>query len=184
MSFFRNMNLARAIILVAFIGSIFLAWKNYQDRQTLDRFETALRKDVPDTVENIQRLSQQYSKLVQSKAEDGLARESSPQSYIATVRDMRGAELGLMDVTTNESSYDGNIEDVKITVRPFEKESKFTRNQLAYFMYEIERGSNRMKITDIDLQLAERRGLKNEDIPTDFWTYRIEMTTRQEKAGN
>lgn len=184
MSFFRNMNLARGIILLAFLGSIFLGWKNYQDRQKLEHLETALRSEVPAMVENIQRLSQQYSHLVQSKAEDGLSRVDTPLTYISTVKDVDGAELGLIDPDETKSQYQSGIEDVKVNIRPFEKEAKFTRKQLAYFMYQIERGSNRVKVTDIDLQLADRRGLKNEDIPEDYWTYRIEMTTRQEKAGN
>jgi hypothetical protein len=180
-SFFRNMNLARAIILVALIGSIGLFFVNQRDRDQLTFLQDSLQNSVPKTVESIQLLSQQYSKLVGLQEAEGLKRTTSPQSYFGEKKDLPGANLGFLEITPSDSTYDRGIEDSKFRLRPKEKDSEFTRDQIAFFMWQLEAGSNRLKITDIDLQLANRKGLKDHDIPEDTWTFSIETTTRQEK---
>jgi len=180
-SFFKNMNLARAIILVALIGSIGLYFVNRRDRDQLTFLQDSLNNSVPETVESIQLLSQQYSKLISLQESEGLKRTTSPRSYFADKKDLPGANLGFIEMTESDSNYDRGIEDSKFRLKPTEKDAKFTRDQIAYFMWQLEAGSNRLKITDIDLQLANRKGLKDHDIPEDTWTFSIETTTRQEE---
>lgn len=181
-SFFKNMNLARAIILVAALGSLALFFLNRRDREQLTFLQDSLNGSVPSAVENIQLLSQQYSKLVGLQESEGLKRTTSPETYFDTKKDMDGANLGFLDYTPSSSTYDRGIEDSKYRIKPSEKDASYTRDQIAYFMWQLEAGSNRLKITDIDLQLANRKGLKDHDIPEDTWTFSIETTTRQEKA--
>ena len=182
MAFFRNMNLARAIILLALIGSCFLAWKNLQDRDRLAFFEDSLDSTVPTVVEDIQLLSQQYSKLVKHQESEGLSRTTAPETYFDEKKDLPGAALGFLDYTPGTGTYDRGIEDQNYRIKPSDKDASYTREQIAYFMWQLEAGSNRLKITDIDLQLANRRGLKDHDIPQDKWTFSLQTTTRQEKA--
>lgn len=181
-SFFKNMNLARAIILVAALGSLALFFVNRKDREQLTFLQDSLQGSVPTTVENIQLLSQQYSKLVGLQESEGLKRTTSPETYFDTKKDMDGANLGFLDYTPSSSTYDRGIEDSKYRIKPSEKDASYTRDQIAYFMWQLEAGSNRLKITDIDLQLADRKGLKDHDIPKDTWTFSLETTTRQEKV--
>lgn len=181
-SFLKNMNLARGIILVAALGSIVLFFVNRRDREKLEFLQESLQSTVPATVENIQRLSQQYSKLVGLQEAEGLKRTTSPRTYFGIKKDMPGANLGHIDITPTSSNYATGIEDSKFRLKPNEKDAEFTRDQIAFFMWQLEAGSNRLKVTDIDLQLANRRGLKDHDIPEDSWTFSIETTTRQEKV--
>jgi len=180
----KNMNLARTIILLAVLGSAFLGYSNFKGRAKLEHLETSLATTVPRTVANIQILSQQYSKLISVRDKEGLSRNDSPESYIRGKADEKGAELGLVDITPSSSEFGKGVEDEKYRVKPLDKNAEYTRDQIAYFMWKLEEGSRRLKITDIDLQLAKRKGLKNRDIPEDLWTFSIQTTTRQEEAGN
>jgi hypothetical protein len=174
--------LARGIILVAALGSIVLFFVNRRDRAKLEFLQESLQSTVPATVENIQRLSQQYSKLVGLQEAEGLKRTASPEKYFDRMATLPGSNMGFLVYTPSNSTYDRGIEDAKYRIKPSEKDAEFTRDQIAYFMWQLEANSNRLKLTDIDIQLADRKGLKDHDIPEDTWTFSIETTTRQEEV--
>lgn len=182
-NFFKHMNLARAIILVAVLGSIALAYLNIGSREKLAFLQDSLKNDIPNTVENIQKLSQQYSKLVGLQDSELLKRTTSPEKYFDQMGGLPGANMGFLVYNPSKpTTYDTGIEDAAYRIKPREKEASYTRDQIAYFMWQLEANSNRLKITDIDIQLANRKGLKDEDVPEDLWTFSIETTTRQEQS--
>jgi hypothetical protein len=52
----------------------------------------------------------------------------------------------------------------------------FQRTQIANFMFKLEEGSKRVKVTEFEIGTA--KALKPEDIPDDKWTFKCSMTIR------
>ena len=178
-NFFKDFNLARAIILVAVVGSLAFAFLGWRQMQKLDELRDNLDKDVPKLVKEVESLGRKHTQLTKAKNADELVAEKNVESYIRKAREADSVEIGEVDIKTTPTTVGKGIIDKRYRITPHEKDKQFQRSRIANFLYKLEADSRRVRLTDISLDLAEKKRVRPAEIPEDFWTYDIELTSRQ-----
>lgn len=176
-SFFRNLNLARAIILFSVLGSCYLAWVNWKQYQELEFLRSTFARDVPEVCTEIQALSMEYTKLSRDIAGDQYLNQGSPESYIRGVADHPQVNIGEVDTDPGTSVRPGGIIDNTFTIRPIDRKREYKHDHIARFLYRLEAESPQIKVTSIKLSL-QGKSPKPEEIPADAWTFVTVMTNR------
>jgi len=64
----------------------------------------------------------------------------------------------------------------------WERERTFQRLRIANFLYTLEYDSRRVKVTDMKLEIAEKKP-KPHEVPADEWFFDAEVTSRQRADG-
>jgi hypothetical protein len=107
--------------------------------------------------------------------------EDNLQSYIRNVAVHQKIGLGRINVTTSPTKtiFKGS-EDREFRIRHKDPKADFSRLQACNFMFKLEDGSNRIRVTEFELAVAKR--IEPEDIPNDRWTFDCKVTMR-EKIG-
>ena len=183
MSFFQNMNLARAIILLSILGSCAVGWFGWQKSKELEDLRLSLEVRVPKLGQEIQALSLRHTSLRDERNSDGLAGEPNPSSYIRRVGDEKNVNIGDLDVDPSESRPSPGLVDKKYRIRPSNKELKYKRMRISNFLYKLEASSPRVRVTGIRIDPAQRR-LRPNQLPDDWWVFDIEVTSRQKDASS
>lgn len=186
-SFFQNMNLTRFIILLSLLGSIVLAYVAWGAESRLDELKTALDRQVPLLVGEIQQRSHRHTELVKTVEGEGFKGVSEAGAYIRRIAEGDDLQLGNVSIDERDVQVARNIKDRTFRIRPADRNRSFSRDQIATFLYKLEQGSQRVKVTDIAVEIAKEKGSKTvqpEDIPADRWTFDTTITVRQEDSGN
>ena len=89
MSFFRNMTLERAFIVLSLIGSLALAVTGYRTKVELNELAMHLDEEVPKVANQLQELSREYSSLHKAKMGEGFLGQKNVESYIRRCKDAR-----------------------------------------------------------------------------------------------
>jgi len=178
-TFFASMNLARAIILLAALGSLVLLWIGWRNHSQLAEMRRHLDKDVEKLSTQLTELARKHAVLTESLRGENLQGEADLQSYIYKVAGMDRVEVGNLDLNTSQPDpYTKGVVDKKITIKPDNRERTFRRTTIANFLYTLEQQSRRVKVTMVRIEAANRR-LKAHEIPDDLWTFETEVTSRQ-----
>ena len=180
MSFFTNMNLARAIILLSILGSAVVGWFGWKKSQELEDMRSSLDVRVPKLAQEIQALADLHTMLTRERDSDGLLGVPDPNSYIRRVGDAKNVSIGDLDVDPSEDKPEAGIVDKKYRIRPSNKERTYQRQRIANFLYKLEESSPRVRVTSIKIDPVQRR-LKPHELPDDRWTFEIEVTSRQKE---
>ncbi len=177
MNFFKQMNLARAILLLALLGSAVLGYTGWKQSSLRAELQRANDVQAPLLVQQVQQLSIEHTRLSRELTGDQWIKETSPNSYIYR----SGDAVGMGDMVFNDSRTDSgvgrNIMDLKTRIRPNDARRPFDRHRIAQFMHRLEANSQRVRVTHAKLALIERVRNTSEP-PEDKWTYEIEITTR------
>lgn len=180
-SFFRNLNLARMIILLSIVGSGYLAWVNWQQYQELKDLRSTFAHQVAKVCTEIQEKSMLHTKLSRDIKGDRYVNEDSPDSYIRMAADNPQVNIGVPDINSGKSTRAGGIIDNTFTIRPEDRKREFTHDHVARFIYRLEAESPQVKVTKIKLDLLAK--VKPDEIPPDAWTWELEMTNRVKDAS-
>lgn len=179
-----KLTFARTMILVCLLASVWLGWQIWVNQQRISTQSRELAPEgrVVELVRDIQAYSQRYTQLYESKDSESLKGESNPLSYVTKIAADKNVRIGKVDVTPNERQVTSNIVDKKYVIRPSERDDKFSRNQIANFLYKLETDSRRVRVTEVTLEALNEQGkprVKPEEYPTDDWTWQISVTSRQ-----
>ena len=179
MSFFKEMSLERVFILLALIGSLGLLYIGLGTRSELAELKTALETKVPKVSNQIQQFSKAHTKLYRDKEGDEFLRQESPISYIRFCADTRGAEIGQISITPNKTPIGNGIEDHTFRISTQESGTFFPRERIAMFLYELEKGSEQMRVTSLELRISTKpRKVEDHQVPPNAWTRKATCTSR------
>lgn len=178
-NFFKEFNLARLIILVALVGSVIFGVLGWRQSQKLAEMRDNLDRDVPKLVKEVESLGRKHTQLTKAKNADELVAEKNLESYIRRAGGADSVEIGEVDIKPSTQTVAKNVVDKKYRISPHEREKQFQRSRIANFLYKMESDSRRVRLTDISLDLAEKKRVRPAEIPEDYWTYDVELTSRQ-----
>lgn len=177
MSFFQQMNFPRAVILgsvVASLGLGYFAWSLTQRKNDLvDQDE----RRVPALVKEIQGLSLELNQLQSRFDSDIFVKADNPQSYVRAISLEPNVRTGEMDVDTKDDPFTKGIVDRKITIKPIDKQRKYSRREISNFLYRLEEKSRRLRITHVKIEPQGKA--KPEEIHNDAWTFDAVITSRE-----
>lgn len=180
-AFFRNMNLARGIILGSLLASLVLAVTGYRLSSKRAGLELALAGEVPEIARETQVLSQRYSKLYDEAEMEGLKGQSDPQTYFRTLAGDPKVRLGGLEITTPQPQRPSKgVVDIKYRIVPQTRDRGFDRKNLANFLWLIEERSRRVRVTQFSM--TREGNLKPWEYGNDRWKWDIEVTSRQKEA--
>ena len=180
MSYFKDMTLERIFILLALIGSLALLYIGLGKRTELADLKLALETQAPKVSNQIQQFSKAHTKLYRDKEGDEFLRQESPISYIRFCADTRGAEIGQISITPNKTPIGNGIEDHTFRIATQESGTSFPRGRIAMFLYELEKGSEQMRVTSLEIRVATKpRKVEDHQVPPNSWTLKATCTSRQ-----
>jgi hypothetical protein len=177
-SFFANLNLARGIMLLAAIASVGLVVLGYQRSRELSELRLNLEQDVAKLAGQIQQLGRKHTQLTKNMRQEGLAGQADLESYIRKVANADKVEIGDLKLNPSSDPRTKGVIDKKYRIEPSNRELDFQRSRIANFLYKLESDSRRVKVTDITLEVAEKR-VRPHETPEDKWTFKAEVTSRQ-----
>lgn len=182
-SFFRNMNLARAIILLSVIGSVFLAYHGWTTQERLDEYSASLRTQVPMMVQEIQQKAALHTKLMSNKEGDQLVREKSLESYIQSMAGKRETEIGNVNITSREDKSTAGVVDHTYRIIPADRTRAYDLGQVGNYFYYLEKFSRRVRVTDIKISMLNSR-VRPHEVPDDQWTFEGAVTSREKVVAS
>lgn len=177
-NFFKNINLARGIILVTVVGSLLLGALGYAQSRKLSVLQQQQDKELEPLVKAIQDLGRNHTQLSKSMRQEGLAGQSDPESYIRKIATKDKVDIGDLKLTPNEDQRTRGIVDHKYRIKSSDRDRQFMRSRIANFLYSLESDSRRVKVTDLTIEIAQKK-IKPHEIPDDMWTFEAEVTSRQ-----
>jgi hypothetical protein len=181
-SFIQKMNLARAIILFAVVGSIALAAVGWSQQKQLTELKLDLTEDTPKLVRDLMRLGRQHTQLKRTASKEGLNEQSDFATYITNAANKDGVEIGEIKLSNQQMERSKGIVDNTYTILPSDRDRRYERYRIANFLYALESGSHRVKVTRVKLNVAEKN-IKPHEIPDDTWTFEAAVTSRQRAEG-
>lgn len=177
-SFFKNMNLARGIILGSLALSIALALNGYRLHGRRVALEVALTEEVPELARETQVLSRRYSKLYDEAEMEGLKGQSDPHSYFRSLAGDPKVRLGGLEITNPQPQRPSKgVIDIKYRIVPQTRDRGADRKNLANFLWLIEERSRRVRVTQFSF--SREGNLKPWEYGNDRWKWDIEVTSRQ-----
>jgi hypothetical protein len=182
MKFFQSLNMARGIILVSLIGSLVLGYLCWQRSSELSELRGQLQKQVQPTVTGLMQSAQRHTQLSRGLKDDSLGGQKNLETYIRKVAAMDRVEVGNVNLANTDTPITKGIVDKKYRIKSDDRDRSFPRLALANFLWKLEEQSRRVKVTDIKLEIAEKR-LKTHEVPEDKWTFEAEVTSRQRTDG-
>jgi hypothetical protein len=191
--FLQGFNSSRAMIVIFLLASVYLGYEAYAGAAKVDEARDRLGLDgegvpmgaptapVHNLLRRIVDQAKRYTDFKEQLASDGMQQEANLQSYIRNVAKHAKIGLGRIDVNVSptKSIFKGS-EDREFRIRHKDNKADFSRLQLCNFMFKLEDGSNRIRVTEFKMSNAERT--EPEDIPNDRWSFDCKVTMR-EKIG-
>lgn len=179
-AFFKNMNMARGIILGSLVLSLALAYLGWVQHTKRVELEDALVSQVPNLARETQVLSQRYSKLYDEAELEGLKGQSDPESYLRALASDAKVSLGSVEFAKPQPLRPSKgVIDIKYRITPQDRERAFDRRNLANYMWMIEEKSRRVRVTGFSL--TREGNLKPWEYGNDRWKWDIEVTSRQKE---
>jgi hypothetical protein len=177
---FKNMNLARVIMLVALLGSLVLGWLGWMQRQTLVEMRKQLSTDMPELVKKVEAAGRRHTQLAKNLDKEGLKGQENLLTYAVKCATADRVEIGDIDPTqqTDKNINIEGVEDKRLRAKPKDPKRPFTRTRIANYLFKLEEASKRVKVTDIEIGLIDTK-VKKHEVPEDNWTFDVEITSRQ-----
>jgi hypothetical protein len=195
---FKNLNLARGIILASLLGSLALGVVGYLQSRTLSELKSDLEKsgarksasgsyddsDVAKLVRELETLGRKHTQLAKAKRAEGFTETEGLNNYIERAIVQDGVELGDHSTDPSTVSVTKGIVDKKIRIKPNSRDKVFQRSKIANFLYKLEADSRRIRVTDFVIELGGKSKVREHEIPEEGnWTYEVEITSRQREEG-
>jgi hypothetical protein len=193
-NFFQGFNSSRAMIVIFLLASVYLGYEAYAGVARVEQARARLGLDeagvpmvgpnapVHDLLRRIVHQAKRYTDFKEQLASDGMEHEDNLQSYIRNVAVHQKIGLGRINVTTQptKSIFKGS-QDREFRIRHKDTKADFSRLQACNFMFKLEDGSNRIRVTEFRMSAADRT--EPEDIPNDRWTFECKVTMREKEGG-
>ena len=178
-NFFVNMNFPRAVIVVSLLASIVLAWLLAEGygRRTEVRAEIAR---TPQDIRVIQELALRLDKLQSLADRETIGALNDLAVYVRGHARHDRVKIGQVDTTPSETQFSKDIVDVRVKVKP-QKDRHYSRGQIGNYLYRLEAGSPRVKVTSLKMILANK--IRPGEISDDFWDFEAEITARRSTAA-
>lgn len=181
-AFFTNLNLARGIILVSLLGCVALGILGWQRQQQLAEMKENLNVRMQPLVRDLMQTAQRHSTLSKSLKDDALSAQADLETYIRKVAAKDKVEIGNVNMTFSPEQRSKTVVDKVYRIKSDARERSFQRLRIANFLYTLEFDSRRVKVTDLKLEVAEKRP-KPHEVPADEWFFEAEVTSRQRSEG-
>lgn len=178
--------MVRMMIVLLVLGSGFLGWRALQQQARIDELDAALARggDVERLVQKIQERAYTYTQYQNRKLEEGVKGEVNEGSMAVFVRKWaQDKDVLWGNVTVNKADDDAvtinnkNYRDTSYRVDPRDKNQWFDRNRIANFMYILESKSRKVKVTELNIELAEKAD--EHEVPQDKWEVDFKLTVRE-----
>lgn len=180
-AFFKNMNLARGIILGSALLSVALAVTGYRLYRARVALEVALVDEVPDLARETQVLSRRYSVLYKQAELEGLKGQSDPYTYFRELAADSRVRLGSVEITQPQAQRPSKgVVDIKYRIVPSVRDRGANRKNLANYLWLIEDKSRRVRVTQFSM--TREGNLKPWEYGNDLWKWDIEVTSRQKES--
>ena len=196
MGFFKKLNAMKVMIglcLVAAVALGYLGWEQHSRAKDLrdalafnskDEIKVGATSLIEEQAITIQAKAAEFSDLTKQLDSDNLRGDNTPLSYIRSVAGNKSIALGGVNInprTDQGRGYKDSIYTILPKALNTGKRSarSFQRTQLANFMYKLEEGSKRVRVTSF--KMDPPKNLKPEDIPTDMWTFQCAVTIRSKE---
>jgi len=184
MSFFKDMTLERLFIVLTALGALVLLYVGVGARSELAELKLALKTQAPAVSNQIQQLSREYSKLYEAKEGDRFQKQDSPSSYIRSCAAVAGAEIGQVSISPSTSALGNGIEDHIFRITPQDASRTFRRERIARFLYELEKGSEQIRVTSLEIRTSNNPKVQDHEIPANAWTLKATCTSRQKSKDS
>ncbi len=196
MSSLKKLSAMQYMIALCLVGACVLGWLGWEQHQRVGHLRDMLAIDGQDDsvagkesplelqVYEIQTKARLYTDLHKQLQGEDLRVSEDSASYIRGIASNRQIALG--SVAVNPSSR--GVKSLKgYTDRMYailpknlgsgkKKAPTFQRTQIANFMFKLEEGSKRVRVTKFSV--GTPKPLKAEAIPDDRWTFKCSMTIR------
>ncbi len=180
--FLAGMNLARAIILLSLVGCLVLGWFGWRQSQDLNAMKEALDSRIKPLARDLMQTAQKHTALSKALRDDNLKEQSDIETYIRRVAAMDKVEIGNVNFTNSTEPRSKSVVDRVYRIKSDDRERSFQRLRIANFLYTLEYESRRVKVTDMKMEVAEKRPRPHE-VPEDWWLFDAEVTTRVRTDG-
>jgi hypothetical protein len=179
MGFFKDMNLARGVVLGSAIGSLALAWLGWEKQQEVAALEAAASKqEIEKDMTLLMSLGHRHTQLKGAQEGQSGAGSDDIQSYVRRQATFPNVDLGNVELDKDVKPISKGINDDIYRIYFRDKDRSFDRTRLTNFLYKLEEGSSRVKVTEIKLETADKR-LKDHEVPNDQWAFEARITVRQ-----
>jgi len=193
MQLIKKMTAMKATILLCVIAAIVLGYFGFEQHKRVKSLQAALGLDSSDKIipntpgliaqqaVSIQTEASRFTDLTKQLEGDDLRGDGSPQSYIRGVAGQPEIKLGFVKINPRKDHQRAYTDDVYSIVPQAESGNRrnvksFQRTQLANFMYRLEEGSKRVKVTSFKIETP--KPIRPEDYPGDLWAFSCAMTVR------
>ncbi len=192
----KKLSAMQYMIALCLIGACVLGWMGWGQYQRANHLRDLLAIDAKDQpipgkpslvemqVEEIQTKAREYTELhKQLEGEDSRVSEDSG-SYIRGIASHGQIRLGSLAINPSSRGVKGikGYTDKVYAILPKnlgsvkKKVPTFQRTQIANFMFKLEEGSKRVKVTKFEIKTP--KPIKAEVIPDDKWAFKCSMAIR------
>jgi len=174
-AFFGRMSIMRAVILFCSLGSLVLGVLVYLRSQRLDQVHNELKR-VKDVVREIQTDAYRLDDLQRLADKEQFKAQEELETYIRSVAAQENVDVGQLNLTQKDKSPARGIEDKIYSIVPANKTRHYPRGTIGNFLYSLEAGSRRVKITRVRLTPFDKTAAG--EVGKDRWTFEADLTTR------
>lgn len=172
------------MIVLLVLGSAYLGWMAYGQRQTLNTLRANLAQGglVPKTVAEIQQSAELYTLYKDRGASDALLKGGEDMlSYINQIASHQHVNVGRVDIDpARESDIGKDVSERTYRVTPNDQKATFGRLNIANFLFKLEEDSPRVKVTQIEIKPKDNP--KVGERPQDEWQLKLSVSKRSRKA--
>ena len=157
-AFFKNLNLARAIMLFSIVGALALGFYGWQRHRQVAELRQHYQEDVAKVVREVMQLGRKHTQLTLAARKDSLTGQADLESYIRSIAAADRVDIGNVNISNSApaSSLKGVV-DKTYLIKHSDKDRSFSRSMIANFLYKLESDSRRVRVTDIKLETADKR---------------------------
>ncbi|MEW6072750.1 MAG: hypothetical protein AB1726_09195 [Planctomycetota bacterium] len=174
--FFADMNFPRAVILVSLASAVVLGalvWRSTGRLAEVERQRATIKQEI----RAIQELALELDGLDRLAGEGRQVQESDSFAlYVREVAQAEHVDIGTLNVTPSETDPMPGIKDRHLAIQPANRNVHFRRANIGNYLYRLEADSNRVKVTRIELNPAQK--LRPGEIGSDEWDWEAQITAR------
>ncbi|MEM9379008.1 MAG: hypothetical protein AAGB93_03585 [Planctomycetota bacterium] len=170
------------MIALLLVGSAVLGYLIMGQKKVIDELSAALEPggEIESLAEDILGYSHLYTAYKERSAREGVKDndEKGVQTYVREIAQRPRVMWGNVRIPnpTERQRLQG-YNDRAYRLTPQEKGMAFDRPRIANFMYLLEFESRKLRVTNIDLKVAER--VDKHEVPEDKWAVDLTVTMRE-----
>lgn len=175
--------MVRIMIVLLVLGSGFLGWKVYEQREEIKTYESAMAPggQVESDITTIQKAAFNYTSRNELKKQEGIEGDVTEQASVAGyVRALcQGDNVQWGAVKIGKARDSNNLKgytDYTYQVDHSDKNDAVGRGNIANLFWLLERGSSVLKVTEVHIDAVGKS--KPHEIPEDLWNVEFEVTVR------